>query len=459
MGFAKRQIVLFILAIVALFVLSACTKAECKKDTDCVKPHFDGNCLEKKCQYKPLPGECGNKVCEEPENKCTCAFDCGECTGKVGAYLTGVCNKDNQCLLDVPEQQIKPVVLTAEQPSQGDKFKVTMIMNQPFNLNKDTISLRIEVAQESPNNRDRKITRATLSGQTKERQTVTIAEKTINKPLWGQGLDVRDELMLDFPVTGPDGELTNLLLSIDYEFVQASGAAVQQKTASFQIRNTQQKLVYAKPPNTYPCPDCDDKNAGTRDECGPETQYFCQHTPLPQACGNFVCDGNENKCTCASDCGPCTGTGVFTVKACANNQCVAQLKGGITIAPQQVFDDRNLNTFQVQTYFKYNTPFNTATDKFIMDTTLYQLGQNVGNVQIEAVRLLEGSTELGAAVGNRALPSIGSKQIIEIALPPQAVAEQERNVLVNVYYSFDQNGQKKGQFQKPLGKIVFISPQ
>ncbi len=451
---------LLFLSAILLFILAACEKPECKKDTDCAKPHFEGSCVDKKCKFEPIPGECGNKKCEEPkENQCNCAIDCGECTGKVGTYLTGICTKDDVCMLDIPEKQITPMVITGEQPSAGDKFKVALTFNQPFNMNKNTIALRIELSQEEARNTDRKIKRVALSGMTQDKRTLTMTEKNINKMLWGNGYDVRDELIVDFPAPGVDGELTNLLITVDYEYVTTVGTALQQKTSSFQIRETRQKFVFVKPTNTYPCADCDDKNPGTKDECGPETKFFCQHTPIQGACGNAVCDGAENKCTCAADCGPCSGSGVYTLKTCSNNQCIAQLKPGITAASQSIFDDRNLNVFYLQTYFKYTTPFNTQTDKFTVDTTLYQLGQNVGNVQIEAIRLMDGSVELAATVGNKPLPSVGSKQVIEITVPPQGIAEQERNPVMNIYYSYDQNGPKKGQFQKPLGKIVFVSPQ
>ncbi len=457
----KKILFYITLFVFALLILTACTKKECKTDLDCKKPHFTSSCADYKCRHAPIPGECGNAVCETTETKCSCPIDCGECGGKTGLYLVGTCTRTQpqECIQDIPQTSIKPVFLTSEQTSQGDKFRISITFNQPFNLNKHTIALRIGLAQENEQNLERRITRVTLTGQTKDKRTITLAEKAVNKITWEPGLDIREELILDFPAQPPDGEITNLALFISYDYLAKTGTTYQKKTASYTLRYPQQTFTYVKPTNTYPCPDCNDNNPGTTDECGPQTNNFCQHTPIPDTCGNSFCDTQENTCTCPQDCGSCKGKGIYTIKTCKENQCIAQLKSSTKTTPQSLFDDRNLNIFQFNTYYKYNTPFNTQTDKFIIETTLNQLGPNVASLIIEAVRLLEGDKEIALTSLNKPLTSLGTKQTIELSIPAQSEPEVERTITTSLYYSYDQNGPKKGVLQKPLGKITLLSPQ
>ncbi|MBI4016614.1 MAG: hypothetical protein HY363_02880 [Candidatus Aenigmarchaeota archaeon] len=440
-----RFAILLIVLAAILLLISACEKTECRKDVDCAKQeHYSAKCTENKCGYERVQSEwCGEKVC----------------AGKQGTYLTAQCFEGKTCLYDISQQQIKPVFFQAEQASQGDKFRLSLVFNQPFNLKKHTVEAKIELSQEVQQNSERRISRMTLSGRTKDNRVVVLSEKSINKVLWSTDADIQEELVVDFPTPLVEGELSDIMLAVDYEYLFSAASSVQKKTASVQFRFPQQKFTYVNPPNFYPCQNCDDKNPGTRDECGSQTRFFCRHIPLAQVCGNFVCDSQENKCSCPQDCGPCKGSGIFTTKICRENKCVSEVKSGIAVSPQTIFDDRNLGVFQLQTYIKYNIPFNTQSDKFEISTTLYQLGANVGNVRIETIRLLEGAQEVAFVSEKRALSTVGSTQSIDFTVPLQAASEVERNVVLAVYYSYDQNGQKKGQFQKPLGKIILISPQ
>jgi len=438
-----RTIILLATLLAIVLLISACAKVECRKDADCSKKeHFSASCTNNNCTYERIPGEwCGEKVC----------------AGKQGQYLTAQC-VEKTCLFDVPQQQIKPVFIQAEQASQGDKFRASVVFNQPFNLKKHTLNVKLELSQESPQNSERRIRRMTMSGRTKDNKVIVLSEKNVNKIIWSAETDVQEDLVLVFHAA-VDGELSDMILAVDYDYLFATASSVQKKTASVQFRFAQQKIVYVNPPNAYPCPKCDDSNPGTRDECGIHTNFFCSYTPIAGVCGNFVCDAQENKCSCPQDCGQCSGAGIYTSRTCKNNQCVSELKGGFVSSPQTVFDDKNLGVFQLQTYIKYNTPFNTQSDRFRIDTTLYQIGAGVGNVAIESIHLLEGVQEVAVVSGRRVLPSLGSTQSIELSVPLQVLPEVERNLVMTVYYSYDQNGLKKGTLQKQLGKIVLISPQ
>jgi len=93
-----RNFLFFLLIILVLgVVLTACGgkgELDCELDSDCKKTYFEGLCTDGACDYEPIAGECGNKLCEEDagENSCTCEKDCRACSGTVdGAkYLLGL---------------------------------------------------------------------------------------------------------------------------------------------------------------------------------------------------------------------------------------------------------------------------------------------------------------------------------------------------------------------------------
>ncbi|MEM2915924.1 MAG: hypothetical protein QXT19_00995 [Candidatus Woesearchaeota archaeon] len=448
-----------IAVIVLLIVLVGCTKAECRKDADCIKPHFTGKCIDKKCAYTPIPNECGNLKCEEEENKCSCPQDCGKCEGKIGKYLVQSCNAQKECVQDIPPAIQKPITTTRELSTGGTKISVTTTFNQPFNIKKDQIELDFGINFLAPTMNDLKITRLELTGTTPDKRTIPLSDKVTSKSLFVTG-KTKEKLIIDFPTTDPDGELTNLLLKIYLDYVLTSGTTTTPKSAVLQNNYQALKFVWARPEKPAGCPtSCDDKNPGTRDYCGPETNYFCINEPIAGACGNGMCDGSENKCTCPQDCGPCVGGGTYLTLSCIANKCVAQMKPGITIQPQSLFDDRDLNAFHMQNTYKYNRPFNTKTDKFALEFSIYTKQENVASIKIKDIRLLDGTEEIAFASAGKEFTEAGQKQTVELSLPAGGPLEQDRSLALRVWYEYVQDGQtKQGDYTKQLGKVVLLNP-
>ncbi len=451
---------LAIIAVVALLlVLAGCGKAECKKDSDCTKPHFTGKCIDKKCAYTPIPNECGNLKCEAGENKCSCPDDCGKCEGKIGKYLTLSCNAQKECVQDIPAAMQKPITLTRELTTGGTRISVTTTFNQPFNTKKDQFELDFGINALAPTMSDLKITRLELTGMTPDRRTIQLSDKTTSKILFETG-KATEKLIIDFPTTDHDGELTNLILKIYLDYALISGTATTPKSAMLQNNYQSLKFIWAMSEKPSGCPaSCDDKNPGTRDYCGPETNYFCVNEPIAGACGNGICEGTENKCTCPSDCGPCTGGGTYLVLSCVADKCAAQMKPGITAQPQSLFDDRDLGAFHMQNNYKYNKPFNTKTDKFTLEFSLYTKQDNVASIKIKDIRLLDGAQELAFASAGKEFTEAGQKQTVEFAVPALGPLEQDRSLALRVWYEYVQDGQtKQGDYTKQLGKVMLLNP-
>lgn len=444
---------LLLIILVSLFLLLACEQAECEQDLDCSqRTGFTAQCIDGTCQYEPIPGQCGNQQCEEGENKCTCPQDCGTCEGKVpgSQYLTQQC-VNNECL---PNTASKPVFSSADVRNKGDLFSIDTIHNQPFNMKKDTFAITITLKQPADRNSNHEILNAELTATTANRRTVTLGRKAINKHLWAPGDEITENLILGLPGE-LEGELLNLILRVDYAYdLQQAGKATRQQD-TFQNRY-REKFTFVNPDAVYPCPNCDDNNPATRDVCGPQTGFFCQHEPLPNVCGNYACDSGENKCTCPQDCGPCSGSaGEYTAYLCQQDQCVTQLKPSITPEPQSIFDERSLGPVELANTYQYSIPFDVSEDTLSLDFSIYQKEDSISTVTIETIRVLEGQQQLAEEHASQALSTQPST--IDVTLPSIIQPEEEHTLTLAVWYKYVQNGEeKRGQYSKSLGKLILI---
>ncbi len=458
----RYKSLLFIGILAAVLILAGCAKAECKKDAQCSKPHYAGTCTDKKCVYEPIPNECGNGQCEAPvgENKCTCGADCGECTGKAGKYLVQQCNAQDECVEDIPATTQKPITQTRELATGGSKISVTSTFNQPFNIKKDRLELEFKMSVLAPSMSDVMISRLELTGMTTDKRTVSLTDKTVDKSLFAEGSKFKEYVIIDFPGTEKDGELTSLNLKIYADYVQTSGTTVTPKSTTLNHAYQSLKFAYARPEKSPGCPaSCDDANPGTQDVCDASTSYFCENKPIAGACGNGICDGTENPCTCVQDCGPCSGGGTYLTRSCVSNACLAQLKPGVTAQPQSLFDDRDMSAFHMQNSYKYNKPFNTNADKFTLEFTLYEKQDTVSSVKIKDIRLLAGTQEIAYITAGKTLSSVGQKETVELSVPAQATPEVERNLNLRVWYEYVQDSTtKQGDYSKGLGKVTLLSP-
>jgi hypothetical protein len=458
----KCRNLVFISILAIVLVLAGCARTECRKNEQCTKPHFTGSCTDKKCVYEPIPNECGNSLCERAtgENPCTCSEDCGTCTGKSGKYLVKQCTASNECVEDIPITEQKPITQTRELSVSGSKISVTTTFAQPFNTRKDQVELEFSLNTLVQNVQDLAITRLELTGITPDKRTVLLADKSLNKQLRGEGSKIKEWLILDFPTADKDGELNALTLKITADYSLTSAGASTPKTLTLNHPYQSLKFLWARPEKPSGCPaNCDDGNPGTEDFCGPETGYFCEYKPVIGACGNSICDTTENTCTCPADCGPCAGSTAYLTKSCEGTNCVARLKQGITVQPQSLFDDRDLGVFHLQNNYKFAKPFNIKSDILSLDFVLYQKQDTVTEVTIKDVRLLEGAQEVAYASANKKLSSLGQKETVSVNIPSLPQPEQEKSLVLRVWYEYVQNSQTlQGDYTKPLGKIPLVNP-
>lgn len=440
-----------------LLVLLACAKPECVSKSDCTSQpasSFISACTDGKCEYAPVPNVCGNAKCDLGEDKNNCASDCGSCGGKVaGAKSLEYQLINNKCVEAVPVALSRPVSLVSDVANAGDKFHVETSYLQPFNLKKDTFAFSIRLEQ-GAQVRDERIVDVELSGMTKDRRKLILGRKDLNRQLW-EGVPFEEELILDFPVFEVEGELNTLVLKVRYEYASLQGDKSARKEGAFQV-NYREKFLFVNPPSEYPCPaSCDDRNQGTRDSCS--ANHFCVHDSIPNVCGNGACDSNENKCTCARDCGSCSGGGSFTESSCKGGQCVASVRSSVIVAPSNVFETRDLGPAELAMNYRFSSPFDVTKDSFFIDVKQYRIDAGVSKVTIQNIRLLEGSQVVAESLVNKEVGP--APMTIAITVPALTVPEEEKVITAAVWYSYVKDEKTvEGMFQKPLGKVALVSP-
>ena len=455
----KYKSLLLILSTLILLLLAGCS-GECKKDSDCSKPHFTGTCLNKQCQFKPIPNEIGNGICEAGENKCNAPADCGICQGSNGLYLKYSCI-NNKCVDSVPLDMIKPVYLSSDAKVAGIAFKITSDFNQPFNLKKDFFKLKFSLMNLPSTVQDVTLKRIELTGITNDRRKISLHDKILNRPLLFE-LDVEQDLILSLNTAEVSGELANLALMVYLDYYIISSGKRTLKQGSFPVRYSGlNRFIWVLPEAEYSCPDsCDDNNPGTEDICNKETNFFCIHKPIPNVCGNYICEPGENKCSCEADCGSCAGAaGNYMTYSCIENKCLAGLRSGFDQEKKSFFDDRDLSYFHLQNNFDFNNPFNIKEDFFKLNFALYDKNLEISQIKIIDVRLFEGTAEIAHTFANVALSNIGDSASVSIRIPEIAGVEDSKTLNLAVWYEYTRGDQTtKNNFRKSLGKITLINP-
>lgn len=454
-----KKIILLFFMLILLFSLASCKDKECKENQDCFKKGFTGTCIDYKCKYNPLPNFCGNMLCEENENKCTCPIDCGSCSGKLlGSKDLEMFCIQNECIAKIPENKIKKITFDKEIKNGGDTFAVNLLLNQPFNIKKDLFNINILLKTQNKNNKEELIKNIEINAKTSDRRTITLARKQINKYLWKEGNEINERIILDFPSLKIEDELTDLEIKINYDYILKSTRDETKKSTSLKIRLTNLKFSYVAPNFIYPCPEsCDDNNPATRDYCDVET-HFCNHEPIINTCGNYICETGENKCTCPIDCGYCEGfVGEFLELKCVENKCVADATN-VNIEKNSILDERNIGAIKLINNYNYNKPFDVNKDKFELKFSMYVLPEGTTGFKIDTIRVLSGTEELGKIDSNKIVKSTDTK--IAVGVKEISGFEKSKTVTLKIWYSYNKNGKtEKGTYSKTLGKISFINPK
>jgi hypothetical protein len=182
----------------------------------------------------------------------------------------------------------------------------------------------------------------------------------------------------------------------------------------------------------------------------------CVRTFKDDCCGNSKCeaDGGENKCSCPSDCGNCTGKIKYNVTAsgrtktyetvyarylCINKACA------IGVDPEQVVENNFRTPFEIRNAFNIelvstiNTPFDASRDNFKFRFTLNTKASNlVGAITITRLQVMSGTELMGEKLGiNQALTNLDESFTEEMGITSaQSLNEATKRVDLVIGYRY-----------------------
>lgn len=468
----KIRFLLICSFIIVIILMSGCSKKtgtlSCKSDSDCP----DKNCMVKLCEnrncyYNPIPNCCGNGIKEEiedgmPGNKCSCPQDYGKCVGSVNEYLEYKCTDYLKCVIDVKTQTSLTKTSNIDLPEIS--LTVDSVFKQPFNLKRDTLDIEILVTDIKDYVSGFKIINIELLMKEKRTQLRSLGKKQVGKYLWGVGDKIDEGLILNFVTDEDLGELKNLMLKLDYQYERISKSGTKSmKTDSTIIGYDVPGFTYVNPLGDYTCPsDCDDENPATRDYCSEETGFFCYNEFIPNACGNYICEKGENKCTCTTDCGRCEGEYKNYLKwQCVDNQCLRV--ANIEPEKHSILDERTIYAYDLVFKYNYSIPFDVASSTFDFEVGYVRMSEPLSYLMLTSIYLLEGDKILGGTdnpIKIKPHPHNISGVSIPMSFELTEGEEEVKDIILKIDYEYpSEEGTGKGTYRKKFDDFYFFNPE
>ncbi len=441
----NRFFLFFTIFIILISILTGCG-GECKVDADCEAPNActKAQCIDKECKLTPIKGcTCGDNECDASinENKCTCPEDCGKCgaTKSESVYLKEQCfNTETgelcegrialddpcECYEDIDQSQIETETSSISARTRQGTFEGTVEYQQPFDLKRSTFKIKELKIKDWDEDIDKiSLNNIEVYG-TRERTEIKLGSKETQKILW-DGTSVDEEVILDNLYTEEQGMVAALRLVVYYSYILSG----KEETSQFEQKFRMSELEYIKPTIELNCKDedCDDDNPGTKDYCLSSNTAFCLHEPLPNKCGNYICDTKEDKCTCPSDCGPCQGNiGEYMYYDCVDNVCNALLNPKTdTVKEIEKVVEGGVRQYDTDHVFKYDYPYaDIRTSSIKLKLVLKDITNEYGGIKIKSISGYDGDIRwihqnIGTTLSTR-------DQSIDIVLPLKTIPMEER---------------------------------
>ncbi|MBD3318541.1 hypothetical protein GF342_01390 [Candidatus Woesearchaeota archaeon] len=161
----------------------------------------------------------------------------------------------------------------------------------------------------------------------------------------------------------------------------------------------------------------------------------CSYTPIPNECGNTLCDGDENYCRCPSDCrtDPCegivTGTQYLEQSCDAQDECTTDVKEGV----QEARKENNILPIprgggEMSLVEFYKDPFNVRRDDMEIEISLTEL-RDATDHRVKRIEVRADGETLGSVSINRPLHDVGKENGFTQLVPfNERLLGQERTV-------------------------------
>jgi hypothetical protein len=174
------------------------------------------------CTHQPIPGKCGNYICDPTENKCTCELDCGPCTGDAGQYLSFIC-QNRECKTMIKQGTIQQPVSKVDEKNRNFYYlQNKYTFNNPFNVNSDKFALDFKLYNQQSQVSGVRIMEARVLDQSSEVAYVSIGESLPS---------VGSTLTAEIPVTAfagyEDEKSLTLRVDVEYMYTTQTGSEVR----------------------------------------------------------------------------------------------------------------------------------------------------------------------------------------------------------------------------------------
>ncbi len=170
------------------------------------------------CTNQPIPGRCGNFICDPTENKCTCPADCGPCSGDAGAYVEYACASNECGAMLKPGIIQQPVSKVDERNRNFYYLQNKYTYKNPFNINKDKLAVEFKLYNQQAAVSGVKIVSVKVLDQSSE-----LASMDIGKILNSVGSTASAEITIpDFGGYESDRQVS-LRVDVEYQYTTATG--------------------------------------------------------------------------------------------------------------------------------------------------------------------------------------------------------------------------------------------
>ncbi len=433
-----RKLVLFVF-VVFLAILVSCTKSECSVSDDCAT-HLGStvSCVHSVCVYQ----------------NSTSRAECQKNSDCVREGFDGLCKGGSCAFTEKPKLKY----VTSTERVHGVLLGVASTFNQKFNVAQDELSVKITLQEGVKDVENLRIKRIDVEGyDSVGRQSIILGSDRVDLSLWQVGDVVSHAIRLDFPRSESQGKFQDVTLIVAYEYDAVSFGSKDHRSDSVRVVLSRDSFDWFSVHPTS-CV-CDDKDPLTIDSC--DASFVCKHTQVQNVCGNFVCERGENKCSCARDCGPCNAVlGLFVKENCVENSCVRVLSS--EQAPKTVIDERSFTGFKLTTRMTYANPFVAGKNVVHVELSLFDKEARVSQLRITTVQLREGNVLLSEVALKKLLISVGSKAILDLPLPSNSASQKEVVPRLVVNYEVTTDGGvgatvEKSSFEKDLERISVVT--
>ena len=178
------------------------------------------------CDHQPIPGKCGNFICDPTENKCKCPEDCGPCEGDAGQYLSFLCQA-SECKTTIKSGTIQEPISTVDEKNRNFYYlQNKYTYKNPFNVNEDSFQLEFSLY----NKQDAVGAIRLISAKLLDR-TTELASVNIGKTLNGIGESAAASLSVTQFAGHEEDQSLTIKVDVEYDYTTATGT--EQRKDSF----------------------------------------------------------------------------------------------------------------------------------------------------------------------------------------------------------------------------------